>query len=196
MSEPRGGRFLSCQRWFNISFAVLSEQGQCTQWCTTKCKHRAPWPPNPSPPSSKWKKKKLMASLSGFLLRRALNCTLCHGGWRADVNTAFNYKSNPKRASHRCPRAPGTKALHTQTPHNALLGTSGYSPPWVHIWDRNVFSGGAMQRMSYSSGALCSDPVLLWKETPDLRAELLEFVITCFYIISSNIHIKEDFVYF
>ena len=60
-----------------------------------------------------------MGSISGFLLHQAMNCTLCYGGWRADVNTAFNYKSNPKRATLCCPRAFRTKAQpsYPNSPH-------------------------------------------------------------------------------
>lgn len=64
----------------------------------------------------------LMASISGFLLHRAMKCSLCCGGCRADVNTAFNYKSNSKRATLRCPQALRTKA---QTAHIPLLGSAG-----------------------------------------------------------------------
>ncbi|TNN78868.1 hypothetical protein EYF80_011038 [Liparis tanakae] len=57
-------------------------------------------------------------------------CSLCYGARRAGVNTAFNYKSNSKRATLRCPQGPLHKGLHTQTPRAALLGTfmGGYSP--------------------------------------------------------------------
>lgn len=120
MLEPRRGQFLSCQRWFNISLPSFQSTTSVHNDVqpnvnTMLCDHL-----NPLPPSfSSLKIPILMGSISGFLLHQAMNCTLCYGGWRADVNTAFNYKSNPKRATLCCPRAFRTKAQpsYPNSPH-------------------------------------------------------------------------------
>lgn len=86
------------------------------RWCTSKCKHQARWPPRSLSllPSSRKKK----SDFNGFSFRvpPPSLCELFCGGWRADVNAAFNYKSNSKRARLHCPPAPTTKAQPSE-PH-------------------------------------------------------------------------------
>lgn len=90
-------------------------------------------------------------SAESFWLRLSLlpsvNCSLCCTGWRADVNTTPNYKSNSKRAMLCCPAAPSTKAQpsYPNIPH-WTAGNMWRSYSRLTIEDRKLFRGCECQR--------------------------------------------------
>lgn len=99
------GQFLSCHMWFNISSPRSHGSG--------KCKPPSSVTVSVSAPATEFPFKNSFFNGSNFqvfLFHQAMKCSLCCGGYRADVNTAFNYKSNPERATLHCPQALSTKA--------------------------------------------------------------------------------------
>lgn len=187
--------------WFNISLPSFQSAASLHNDVQVNVNTVLYDHPNlrPLPPSS-LKIPVLMGSISGFLLHQAMNCSLCYGGWRADVNTAFNYKSNSNRATLHCPRALCTKAQpsYPNTPHR----TAGNLWPAIHRdkftteteTSSVVVSVKVMWRMLCSS-FICAGDRLCFYNT--LKAEgwhcgqfwlifLILFLFVLIYIISSG----------
>ncbi len=161
----------------------------------------------PLPPSS-LKIPVLMGSISRFLPHQAMNCSLCYGGWRADVNTAFNYKSNSNRATLHCPGALCTKAQpsYPNTPHR----TAGNLRPAIHQdkftteteTSLVVVSVKVMQRMSRSSFVcvgyhlwLCNTlKTEVWQY--EQFSPIFAFLFVLIHIISSNILIEITMIWY
>lgn len=100
--------------WFNISSPRFRSSG--------KCKPPSRVTVSLSAPAAEFPFKNSFFNGSNFqvfLSHQAMKWSLCCGGYRADVNTAFNYKSNPERATLHCPPALSTKARpsYSSTPH-------------------------------------------------------------------------------
>lgn len=116
-----------------------------------------------------------MGSISELLRHQTVNRSLCCGGRRADVNTAFNYKSNPKRATLHCPLALSTKARpsYPNTPHC----TAGNLWPAI---DQDKFkteteSSSAVRSVKGMQRMLCSS-----------------FVCVCCYMIDRHMFKADD----
>lgn len=100
--------------WFNISSPCFHSSGKCKPPSSVTVSVPAPATEFP------FKNSFFNGSnFQVFLVHQAMECSLCRGGYRADVNTAFNYKSNPERATLHCPPALSTKARpsYSSTPH-------------------------------------------------------------------------------
>lgn len=100
--------------WFNISSPCFHSSGKCKPPSSVTVSVPAPATEFP------FKNSFFNGSnFQVFLVHQAMECSLCRGGYRADVNTAFNYKSNPERATLHCPAALSTKARpsYSSTPH-------------------------------------------------------------------------------